>query len=118
MTKWRYKIKLNEVNTALDALHDFSITEDPVPQPILEAVAHEVEKAWPLKRFAKDIRNATCTAHLNRILTRLWDHADLEKVWTGMPIGDPPDDFDLDAIRKQIEEESNADDVTPTTGGE
>jgi hypothetical protein len=84
MVQWLFKIELNHVIYKCNEDYDLSHFEEPCPNEVKEAIATEVEKAYPLQRFAKRVRNCKTIAALNRILDDIFDIADRELVWCGM----------------------------------
>ncbi len=84
MAAWRYKIELNKVLTEMSEKHDLECHEEPCPKEVKEALAKELEKAWPLKRFCQKILDAKSIAQVNRILENVWNAADTERVWCGL----------------------------------
>lgn len=84
MANWRYKIELNKVLTEMSEKHDLERHEEPCPKEVKEALAKELEKAWPLHRFCEKILNAKSIAQVNRILENVWNAADTEGVWCGL----------------------------------
>ena len=83
MANWRHKIQLNEVLAELDERFDFSRLEEDCPQEVKQTIADEVQKAFPLARFAKQILAAKSIAALDRVLEKVFDAADRELVWCG-----------------------------------
>jgi hypothetical protein len=53
--------------------HDLTHIEEDCPEEVKEAIAIEIVKAWPLKRFAQTIRQAKSIAEVNRILKNIYD---------------------------------------------
>jgi hypothetical protein len=68
MANWRYKIELNKVLTEMSEKHDLERHEEPCLKEVKEALANEIGKAWPLKRFCEKILKAKSIAEVNRIL--------------------------------------------------
>jgi len=87
MSHWRFKIELNYVIHKCNEDYDLSNFEDHCPSEVKEAIATEVEKAFPLQRFGKQVRNCETIAALNRILDDIFNTADSELVWCGMAVG-------------------------------
>lgn len=84
MANWRWTIDLKGIlNKAADE-HDLEKVELPCPDPVRNALAEEVSKAPPLRRFAGAIRAAETIAEVNRILNRVYEEADYAKVWCGL----------------------------------
>ena len=84
MANWRFQIQLNKVLADQEEKHDFSRVEEPCPQECLEELAVEVSKAWPLARFAGQLRKAKSIAEVNRILENVYNAADTHRVWCGL----------------------------------
>lgn len=81
---WRYKIELRKVLSDMADQHDLERVEEPCPEEVKTAIATEIEKALPLHRFAKQIRQAKSIAAVNRILNKIYDEADQSAVWCGL----------------------------------
>jgi hypothetical protein len=75
---------LNQILKQVSENYDLSREEEDCPAEVKEAIAVELEKAPPLKRFAEHIRNAKSIAKVNRVLDNVWDEADYSKVWCGV----------------------------------
>lgn len=84
MANWKYKNELNKVIREMSEKHDLSNFEEPCPEEVKTAIVAELDKAEPLQRFRGSIKNAKTIAALNRILGRVFDEADLSKVWCGL----------------------------------
>jgi hypothetical protein len=84
MTEWRYKIDLAGVMLKCAEEHDLSHAEEDCPAEVKEAIATEITKAWPLKRFAPVIRESKSIAEINRVLRNIYDEADRSSVWCGI----------------------------------
>jgi hypothetical protein len=84
MTEWRHKINLAGVMFKCAEEHDLAHVEEDCPEEVKEAIATEIVKAWPLKRFAQTIRQAKSIAEVNRILENIYDEADRSSVWCGI----------------------------------
>lgn len=81
---WRHKIELNKVMSDVCDKHDLSRVEEDCPEEVKEALATEIEKAWPIAHFCKKIRSAKSIAAVNRILERVYNDADRHAVWCGL----------------------------------
>jgi hypothetical protein len=81
---WRYKIELMKVLRNMSDKHDLECVEEPCPEEVKTAIVTEIEKAPPLRRFTKQIRQAKSIAAVNRILNRIYDEADQSAVWCGL----------------------------------
>lgn len=82
---WQYKISLNKVLSQLNDEFDFEKLEAPCPQEAKTAIAVEIARALPLKRFRQQIIDCQTIAEMNRVLERIYDAADRSKVWCGFP---------------------------------
>lgn len=80
---WRYKIELNKVLADMGDQFDLSCVEKRCPKAVKEALAKEVEKAAPLRRFASTILSAKSIAEVERILENVFNEADRSAVWCG-----------------------------------
>jgi hypothetical protein len=84
MAEWRHKINLAGVMFDCAAQHDLTHVEEDCPEEVKEAIATEIIKAWPLKRFAPVVREAKSIAEVNRVLKSIYDEADRSSVWCGL----------------------------------
>lgn len=85
MANWRYKIELNKVISQVSEDFDLSQFEEPCPENVRVALAEECEKAAPLRRFGRQLRDASSIAEVNRILDSVFSEADQQLVWCGLP---------------------------------
>ncbi|RJQ30326.1 hypothetical protein C4565_00650 [Candidatus Parcubacteria bacterium] len=83
MANWKHNIELNKVINQASEEHDLTRFEEDCPEEVKEAIAREIEKAWPLSHHAKEIRAVKSIAALNRRLVLVFDDADYHKVWCG-----------------------------------
>lgn len=81
---WRHKIELNKVIADMTEKYDLSCFEEDCPSEVKTALASEVEKAFPLARFAYRLRNAKSIAAVNRLLAKIFNEADSQGVWCGL----------------------------------
>lgn len=84
MANWRHKIELNQVIEDLSEKYNLSCHEEDCPQEVKEGIAKEIEKAWPIKRHADEVRKVKSIAALYRRLDLVFDDADTHLVWCGM----------------------------------
>lgn len=85
MANWIEKINLHGVMARFADEYDLSEHEKPCPQPVLDAMATELEKSVWFRRFSVPLRNARSIAEANRVLARVFDAAEFHRVWCGMP---------------------------------
>lgn len=83
MSKWIEHIELNQVINKCDSQYDLSRLEESVPNEVKELIATELEKSKYLYVFANKIREAKSIAESNRVLQKVFDHADRWRVWCG-----------------------------------
>lgn len=83
--RWKETINIHGVLDNANAKHDLSRVEEPCPGNVKEELAREVEKSTALKTFAPRIRNAKSIAAVNRVLNKVFNAADANLVWVGMP---------------------------------
>ena len=81
---WRYEIDLAGVLLKCAEQYDLERVEEDCPEEVKEMIATELEKAWPLKRFATAIRKCKSIAALNRTLENVYIEADFSRVWCGI----------------------------------
>jgi len=84
MVNWRHRIELNETLERVSDEFDLTRHEEPCPEEVREALAVECEKAPPLQRFGRQIREAKSIAEVNRILDTVYSVADEQLVWCGL----------------------------------
>ena len=85
MANWLHKIELNAVIAEVSEEYDLECVEEKCPQEAKESLALEVEKAPPIAHFGALIRKCKSIAAVNRMLERIFNAADAQKVWCGMP---------------------------------
>lgn len=83
MSKWVYKIELNKVISQMCEEYDLSRMEEICPEEVKKAIAEEIIKVWPLKRYGEMILKSRTIAELNRYLELVYDEADRKRVWCG-----------------------------------
>jgi hypothetical protein len=83
MAVWTRKIKLNEAIELNNDEFDLTRVEEPMPPLAAERLAVECERVPELSRFGDGIRGAKSIAAVNRILSRVFDAADENRVWCG-----------------------------------
>ena len=81
---WRYKIDLAGVLQQCADKYDLTRVEEPCPDEVKQLIVTEIAKAPPLKRFVRSIQTAKAIAELNRVLEKIYDAADFERVWCGI----------------------------------
>ena len=82
---WIEKISLNQAIDKANERYDLSRLEEPVPDEVKLLINNEIARSRFLKRFTNRISNAGSIAQLNRILDSIFDDADRNRVWCGMP---------------------------------
>lgn len=85
MANWRYKITLNQTLSNLADEYDLKCVEEDCPQPVKEAIIKELLKANPLVGFVGQIRASKSIAAVNRVLEQVYNEADRNLIWCGMP---------------------------------
>ena len=81
---WRYRTDLANVLVNAAEKYDLSRFEEDCPEEVKEMIAAEIAKAFPLKRFVAPIKACKSIAELNRLLDKIYDAADLNRVWCGI----------------------------------
>ena len=84
MAAWTQKIDIHGVIGRADKKYDLSRLEEDCPEEVKADLAAEVEKCC-LWRFAPRLREARSIAEVNRILEAVFNAADRERVWCGLP---------------------------------
>lgn len=84
IANWQHRINIIGVLADANTRHDLSCVEEDCPDDVKEALAKEVEKAWPVAQFASKLREAKSIAAVNRVLDNMFDEADRSLVWCGM----------------------------------
>jgi hypothetical protein len=82
---WRYKIDLNQVIAELMDDYDLTCMEEDCPPEVKERLIAEISKATPLLRFIDQLQEVKSIAAVNRVLSDVYDEADVSKVWCGLP---------------------------------
>jgi len=85
MTNWHEKINLHDVLSTVNANYDLSRVEEKCPAEVKAALAAEIKKSKTLSPLADKIIKAKTIAGVNRVLVTVFDTADRELVWCGMP---------------------------------
>lgn len=81
---WRHKIDLADVMLKCAEQYDLTRAEEKCPDEVKELIAAEISKALPLRRFAASLRTCKSIAEFNRVLDRVYNEADLMRVWCGI----------------------------------
>ena len=82
---WSEKIDLNRLLTKLDEEYDLERVEENCPQAVKEAIVAEIRKSTWLASYAEDVLACKSIAAVNRCLQKIYDVADIRRVWCGMP---------------------------------
>lgn len=83
--KWNYRIDLNGVVQQLNEELDWKDQEAVCPAVAKERICEEIKKAPPLTGLCGRVMEAESVADLNRVLELIYELADQQRVWCGLP---------------------------------
>lgn len=84
MADWRHHINLRTVIDDCCEEYNLECVEEDCPEAVKEAIATEIEKAWPIQHFGPRIRDCVSIAEVNRVLNAVFNEADAKLVWCGL----------------------------------
>ena len=83
--KWKTELQINEIVSKYNS--DAWCDEDLIPDGLIDDIVEELEKQTNLRlrSFAKTFKQCVIVGDFNDTLAELYDYADENGIWLGMP---------------------------------